>query len=293
MLFLATATFGVLAATSPIVPPQTPQISTQNKSDSALQNQQHAKPKPQESKPVAESDKANTERHAEQGEYKGTEFFHLAGFKVKVTDGLLVLFTGILAIFTGLLWVSTRNLWRAATDQSRDLKKAIYNIEVLANATEELASTTEGTAKRQLRAYVFLKEIRLEISTHDSPVFLNVIARNSGQTPAHNVSWWFKTHWEDVSFRGELPSRTDRGDAIGPIAPNSEPMRRQEIAIITPTMHRDIVEGRKAIYLNGKIHYTDVFGQSWTTNIKCRCTGDDFGFKRFSFAENGNEEIKG
>lgn len=287
------ATFGMLAATSPIAPPQAPQIGTKNESNRAIQNQQQPQPEPQKSKPIAESNKTNTEHYAEQGKEKGTEFFYLGGLKVKITDGLLVLFTAILAVFTGLLYKSTRGLWGAALDQSRDLKKAIYNMEVLADATEDLASSSQTTAKRQLRAYVFLKEARLEISTKDSPVFINVIVKNSGQTPAHNVSWWFKTHWENVPFGGELASQKDRGEAMGPIAPNAEPMIRQEIAVITPEMHRDIIDRRKAIYLNGEIHYADVFGQGWTTKIKCLCTGDDFGFKRFRIADDGNEEIKG
>jgi len=274
MIRLVLAGLLVIAAASPATSPQAPQINTQNKSNGPLEDQQHPKPKPQESDSITKPDKNNPERHADQGEEKGSEFFHLAGFKVKVTDGLLVLFTGILAVFTGLLWKSTRDLWRAATDQSRDLKKALYSIDVLASATEDLASCTEKTAKRQLRAYlsVLVDPQQWHGGAFGSDGRIIFTIKNAGQTPAREVTadamydilpWPLPDH-ESLLSRLQ---RTEDSKAV--IHPDQD---RRGFAV--PAREFDPFERDRAaedrsirLHIFGRIFYRDIFNEEHQTTF--------------------------
>lgn len=66
---------------------------------------------------------------------QGTEYWPpIFGYRLKVTDTLVALFTGGLFVATWLLW----------------------------EATKKLVQGAELTAERQLRAYVYLKEAKAE-----------------------------------------------------------------------------------------------------------------------------------
>jgi hypothetical protein len=68
------------------------------------------------------------------------EYIHIgSGRSIKITDGLLILFTALLAVFTFLLWVSTRSLWK---ETQRGGKTA----EIAANAAEKSALAAEKSA---------------------------------------------------------------------------------------------------------------------------------------------------
>ena len=277
MISFVLASILLIAAASPANPPQgpqTPQISTQNKSNGSLEDQQHPKPNPRESDSIAKPDKGNPGEHADQGEEKGSEFFHLAGFKVKITDGLLVLFTGILAVFTGLLWKSTRGLWQAATDQSRDLKKAIYSIDILASSTEELASSTEKTAKRQLRAYL---SVRVDHQQWHGGAFgsdgrIIFTIKNAGQTPAKEVTadaiydilpWPLPDH-ESLLSRLQ---RTEDSKAV--IHPDQD---RKGYAVrareLHPLEYERTAEDRSIrLHIFGRIFYRDIFNEEHQTTF--------------------------
>lgn len=86
----------------------------------------------------------------EAGEIAGSEFWPaLFGYKIKISDSLLVLFTAVLAVFTGLLWWSTAKLWKAGEKQAVLTKQALISsqrawISISLEADGDLDVTRQG-----------------------------------------------------------------------------------------------------------------------------------------------------
>src|SRR5215218_6293429 len=101
--------------------PQSPQVQTESKTDSALESDKQGQPekanpqnttvpKSQVGSPVG-NEKSSGDSH--KSEEEGHEFLPpLFGYKVKVTDSLLSIFTFGLVIATWLLYRATRDLVR-------------------------------------------------------------------------------------------------------------------------------------------------------------------------------------
>jgi len=116
----------VLTLSAQAPPPvNRPTIQTEQKADRAIQNHQAPKPETQGGPPTpAEPPSLPPPNHAtndsEQRGEEGTEFWpSFGGYRVKITDSLLVLFTAVLAIVTGGLHVSTKRLWLDSREQTR------------------------------------------------------------------------------------------------------------------------------------------------------------------------------
>src|SRR5689334_5099659 len=101
--------------------PQAPQIQTEDKTNRTLEGEQ--KPNAEiPSTPPASADAPRiippstsheSQRNSDKSEEEGTEFWSpLFGYRVKITDSLLVIFTFLLFVATVLLWLATRNLVR-------------------------------------------------------------------------------------------------------------------------------------------------------------------------------------
>lgn len=104
---------------------QTPQVNPKQKTESTIQNKQDSNnaENPSKSEQATITNCSDTKKSCQNSSNEGTEFYpSLYGFRFKVTDSLLVLFTAILAIFTGLLWCSTKKLW-GTTKDSVDLAR--------------------------------------------------------------------------------------------------------------------------------------------------------------------------
>jgi hypothetical protein len=90
-------------------PPYAPEVKAQQHSNRAVEGEQDAK---SETPSATISDKGHTTDHGEKAEEEGSEFWPpLSGYRLKITDSLLVAFTFGLTVFTGLLWKSTSGLF--------------------------------------------------------------------------------------------------------------------------------------------------------------------------------------
>src|SRR5207253_87563 len=162
--------------------PQTPKIPAEQKTDRPVEGQQKSNPQPEPAEhppsgiPGIKASTASGEgaNKGENGGKEGTEFWPpLYGYRVKVTDSLLVVFTFLVFVATVLLWWSNRRLVTGA----------------------------EKSAERQLRAYIFVTETKIlaadingtilnppqNIRVGTRPVAILTI-KNTGQTPAYDVT---------------------------------------------------------------------------------------------------------
>jgi hypothetical protein len=152
----------------------------------------------------------------------------------------LVAFTALLFIVTGLLWHATRSLVTGAED----------------------------TARRQLRAYVFVVDVAPGSGVQPPlAVSYRLTLKNSGQTPAY-----------DVRIRGRL-ALVPPGQA--PPVP-TEPLERTSRVVIAPgaVVYHDtrtpttgseewaVLQAQTHdVYLSGVIWYRDAFGTERHTNL--------------------------
>ena len=222
----------------------TPQVKTDQKPEDRLEPHQEAQrlPKvPPDESVRPQSEPTDRVGHPEfnKGSDEGTEFWPpFFGYRIKVTDSLLVL-------FTFLLWIATRGLVKSA----------------------------EKTAERQIRAYVSVKvgysfnqggknKLKFEFR----PILTNV-----GQTPAFETEVISALKVlpyplpSDYDF--SLPSSND-GRSIMTLGMQQE--RFTSIVFDRKLSFRELRQIKKAsekrLYVYGIVKYKDVFGRRRHTN---------------------------
>lgn len=177
---------------------------------------------------------------------QGTEFWpSLFGYRLRVTDTLVALFTFLLFLATWGLWLATKKLVRGA----------------------------EQTAEQQLRAYVYFKEAKATVSSDTWKI--NYRIDNFGQTPAHGVRLLLKA--KVVDWIEGKPSEVpvpDGVETLGSMAPHGDFLELEATAEGSATLD-EIKEGRKAVYLTGNIVYRIVSGDGHReTNFRYYVGGD-------------------
>jgi hypothetical protein len=229
--------------------PQTPQVETQEQTKSRLEAEQPNDQKTdrgQQSPFGVEqigSKGAQGEGHSDtaEGDQQGSEFWPaLYGYRLKVTDTLLVAFTFLLFWATLALWLSTRRL----------------------------VSGAEITAKRQLRAYVDLMSGQvIDFGIPNRPFRVRIVVKNSGQTPAYEVDQWVSVGPDDIPPKIGFPPPSPEIPSIkSTLAPGAVSTTLQECEPLSAMQIEKIRSGKAAIWAWGEIAYKDAFGEdrkSW------------------------------
>lgn len=162
---------------------------------------------------------------------------------------------------------------------------------IAAFAARRTVNVMEGTAQRQLRAYVMLDWLRLEgILGQETRVLLRV--RNYGQTPAKNTR-----HFGRVLVCPYVPGRkfvVDRrmGGPVSTMTVSPGNHFDQEIPVtpISDVAVAAINKGEAALYCYGIIEYEDAFAKKRTTTYRHIIGGNlAIAGHRFTICEEGNE----
>jgi hypothetical protein len=211
-------------------------------------------------------------------EYEDSEFWSFHGYRLKITDSLLVIFTLGLFLATVLLWWSTRSLVKGAED----------------------------TAQRQLRAYVHVTKCTIQCmpsrlgtgtpSTTMEPghwPFAKVDFKNAGVTPATHlelvgeiqlVSWPIN--------KAHLKKLVDQGpkESLGPGTMSAVMLIYDSNDTALKDADRaDFQARRKVLVAHGEARYRDVFGKPHVTEFRHYIGGNaELTFGDAPFGE-GNE----
>jgi hypothetical protein len=272
-------------------PPQTPKAEAQKQPESGLKpqekNQEQTQPAKQLSPaaPQIGAERAEGKRQGESRERseQGTEFWPaLRGYRLKVTDTLLVAVTFFLFLSTVALWLSTR----------------------------KLVKTSEITAQRQLRAYISVEKAEIMsalptgqiaqpgmiISAHHRPASI-IRFRNFGQTPARNVT--FKNFGIGIVAwpfdATKLPVSNVAGGSrasIAPTAPRDKyDIPHEDLPLLTIEDIAGLQNGSLAIVVHGEVHYADIFKNGWVTKYRY-FIGGPVGLRGLSLSahDEGNDE---
>jgi hypothetical protein len=199
------------------------------------------------------------EENSDNTKQNGTEFWPpFFGYRLKVTDTLIVVFTAFLFATTFFLWLATRNLVSGADDASQ----------------------------RQLRAYVGVERMELRCTGFNNPNytpvertlgyvhqdFLVMIFKDFGLTPAYDVRIW--VNWQPMPYPQRLPDKFGYPDQ-GMASPDQpQPTLSQHIvhkdqrytAIIAIVDLRPFIATRNQqtmLYIYGHIDYRDIYRRRW------------------------------
>lgn len=197
--------------------------------------------------------------------------------------GVTAAATLLLAIITLGLMLYTARLWAA---------------------TKQLVSEAQETSIRQLRAYVHLDHSNLwDGSTLNPPMHtkafvpgINLQWRNTGETPAKNVTIWSRVvvikPEHEALYRP--PPRLQEGysNNLGRGIPGTKSMWYRHA--LTAAQCALVQRGRLGIYVYGRIEYRDVFRRDRWTNFKIAYIGSQFppvanGGGTFNLARSGND----
>lgn len=139
-------------------PQQTPQVKAEQHSQVSVKGEQEG----------------HASRHADEAE-EGTEFWPpVSGYRLKITDTMLVAFTLGLTVFTGLLWRSTDKLWEAGERQLKLGREAL-----VADQRAWLVVTDF-----HIKSFQFGEVVN---GAADATAYGIVKVTNVGRTPALNV----------------------------------------------------------------------------------------------------------
>jgi hypothetical protein len=153
--------------------PQTPEIKSQQQPEGGLEIQKNnpgdaqsdRQPLTRIPQAIPEGAEGKRESYPDERTEQGNEFWPpFYGYRLKVTDTLLVFVTFLLFVSTYALWRSTRRLVKGA----------------------------QVTAERQLRAYVHVKDVVISEMNSGYDPNIHVVLKNYGQTPARQIINTFK-----------------------------------------------------------------------------------------------------
>ena len=267
---------------------QGPRVQSEDKADGALQHQkpaQSVRQAPggdttltQEVVPGAPGGKA--EHNAEQRNEEGTETLPvILGYRLKITDALLVVLTAFLAIYTRALNRSTVKLWEAGERQIEVSRQS------LASAQKTL-SLSEETAGKQLRAYVGIERVSLDGTDPGFAVKATIVIKNFGQTPAFDerislVMGAAPEGIEDIEVAETMDNSNPATVMPGSTIETRMPRRSSD-----PMVLSHILRTGGILWLVGKITYTDAFGGARVSNVRMYAPRDS---RHFVCAQTGND----
>jgi hypothetical protein len=191
-------------------------------------------------------------------------FYHLVvGSRACIGDFISANGEAVIAFFTIVLAIATILLWIV---------------------TQGILSDARRTSEKQLRAYVFLNDIRL---LNGTSIKLAGSLSNAGQTPAHNVVCIIGWAVNKPSFDKFTEPKVTPKDSRAVIGPHKENTIHFEIDGFT---RKDLLKTGETIFVWAKISYEDVFGNNQKTLVRTYMkTLTAKGEISFAISDEGNE----
>ena len=237
-------------------PREAPRVQSEQPAEGTLQTQQASPPpatRPQDppaAVPPATVSPLGSETRPREAE--GTEFWPaFRGYRVKISDTLIVGFMALLFWATWLLWRATRKLVRNA----------------------ELA------AERQLRAYVAVIPKRFGGFRPNTIGRIDWVVKNLGQTPAQNI----KHRFDWAVLPNPLPARHAFPKPTREVANTTALLPRDETeshvngtAPFTAQQIEAISRNAARVHCWGHTEYDDTFRAKWRSRWSVSVGGEAF-----------------
>jgi hypothetical protein len=162
--------------------------------------------------------------------------------------------------------------------------------------TRSQVSTAQDTEKRQLRAYVSIERLGIDVSKwKESPIVKGgVVFKNSGLTPAYKVSGVISMAFSDFPLRAPIkPSDLVRSMAMVGAGNEMNASTGLEVTLTGEQQFR-VENGSGAIYIFGQVGYTDAFEDHYCTRFSYFYRGNPVANPdgEMMALEEGNEELR-
>jgi hypothetical protein len=163
-----------------------------------------------------------------------------------------------IASFTFTLWLATNKLWVAS----------------------------ENTAKRQLRAYVFICDAR-RITAHIPALGVSIEIKNTGQTPAYDVTLYTGAVFDADPFTSIRPALKKEGFYL--IGPGEFVTHRMTLEpVLTANELILIQSGKVKVFVYGFCDYRDAFNTMQRTDFCVEYTDNSVTDGALLISETGN-----
>ncbi|MEA3179418.1 MAG: hypothetical protein QOI59_2941 [Gammaproteobacteria bacterium] len=168
-----------------------------------------------------------------------------------------------LALITGTLAFYTAKLWRA---------------------TRRLVESGEGTAQRQLRAYVGVSEVAYEEQIDGRAPRVSITIRNFGATPAYKLAVAADAQ---IAFSvDQVPVATSTSKTLGHLPPGVElRIPRSAVMSIGAAPGYEVGTAHSRVFVYGCIEYVDTFGEPHFTRFRLEESSD----RKFFASDEGND----
>jgi hypothetical protein len=201
----------------------------------------------------------------------------------------------LVIVAIGGTWIAIRTL----KNIEQQTRAAITS----ANAAKESADTaakalnhTREASESELRAYVLISSATILNAESRTGRIAQVTIRNFGQTPAHDVRYWFGTRVDEYppdlsEFQRPLSSQPMSVEVLAPTrtAILEVPIEGQE-----PPLEAELLNGHGAIFVFGEVTYRDPFNRNRDspvrlTSFRLISRGESIRLGRLSPDVEGNE----
>jgi hypothetical protein len=167
--------------------------------------------------------------------------------------------------------------------------------QTISNPRMQKNSSTSDADVKRLRAYVSPIEAEISDATGAIPPIVAVVIKNSGQTPAYDLTWRATFLIADAHVKGELPLDRTKTATKLTLPPGGTRFYKYTFENWKPEFGNMIARGEAAIFAIGEINYRDEFGNMRFTNYRLISGGNsqaDSGGAtgKFVNAAEGNEQ---
>jgi hypothetical protein len=193
----------------------------------------------------------------------------------------------VLVVQAGAFIVQARRL-RQSVDEMKHTTAATL---AAATAEQQTVATMDATARRQLRAYVFVLSARIknltDLTRRPEP---QITFKNYGQTPAYKTRFTIGYGW-GTSF-AELPEAQPETNALGPLGPGATfEFSGSKMPTLSPTQLHLLETGQFTLFVYGAVRYEDAFRRQRYVNFRVMTGGRiglQYGDQLYS-CEEGND----
>jgi hypothetical protein len=150
-------------------------------------------------------------------------------------------------------------------DSLKDTQEAADAARDSAKAAKDGVELARETSERELRAYV-LPEIARVTQFHPDNVACLVILRNSGKTPASDISIWSSVAIAVYPVEKVADPPVEAPPNHGFLAANANFHVTKTYSAV-PAELAGVKAGHAAVYMFGRLTYRDVFNKIWATDF--------------------------
>ena len=154
------------------------------------------------------------------------------------------------------------------------VRETLAETRLAVKAAEDAVAVTREIGQQQVRACIGLVNVEVHYDEATGKFIIDVVFKNSGQTPAHDVEFAYEWAAEQGEFQlvwhDNLPDGDEGTLSRGAVGVGAEMYFRTSTATppergLTKARCEEVMRGERNLWLYGRVRYVDAFGQKQVT----------------------------